>query len=97
MRPYIHVSEPPCGAVRQVLLHDWDPIGVGDHPCAQDEYDSYIAGIIRLVAGGADSFRLADHLYQLETVCMGLPGGRGRRVDVARKLLSLLGSDYLER
>ena len=32
-------------AIRQVLLHDWDPIGVADVPEAQDEYDSYISQI----------------------------------------------------
>ncbi len=28
--------------IRDVLVHDWDPVGVGGVPEAQDEYDSYV-------------------------------------------------------
>jgi hypothetical protein len=28
--------------VRQILLHDWDPIGIQDVPEASDEYDRYV-------------------------------------------------------
>ena len=27
-------------AIREILLRDWDPVGVADVPEAQDEYDS---------------------------------------------------------
>ncbi len=37
-------------SIRQVLLHDWDPIGVADEPAAQDEYDAYVGGVYRLLA-----------------------------------------------
>ena len=29
-------------AIHQILLHEWDPIGVAHEPAAHDEYDSYI-------------------------------------------------------
>ena len=38
---------------RQVLLADWDPIGIRDVPQARDEYDGYAATIVRMLAGGA--------------------------------------------
>jgi hypothetical protein len=31
--------------IRQVLLKEWDPVGVGKDTDIQDEYDSYIGGI----------------------------------------------------
>jgi hypothetical protein len=58
-------------AIRQVLLQ-WDPIGVAEHPEAQDEYDSYIGGVYRLLAAGASAAEIAEHLYQIEVGSMGL-------------------------
>ena len=76
-------------AIRQVLLHDWDPIGVSDIPEAHDEYDSYVGGIYRLLASGASEYQIIERLYNLETVSMGLPGGRARLKGVAEKLSEL--------
>jgi hypothetical protein len=41
--------------IRQILLHDWDPVGVRDQPSAQREYDSYVGGLYRLLAEGAST------------------------------------------
>jgi hypothetical protein len=59
--------------IRQVLLHDWDPIGVADEPQAQDEYDSYVGAIYRLLASRASEQEIADHLGKIETEGMELP------------------------
>lgn len=48
-------------SIRLVLLHDWDPIGVQNEPAAQDEYDSYVGGVYRLLASGATEQQVADH------------------------------------
>jgi hypothetical protein len=32
-------------AIRDVLMRDWDPIGVAAIPEAAEEYDSYIASV----------------------------------------------------
>jgi hypothetical protein len=77
-------------AVREVLLREWDPIGVADHPECSDEYDRYARAICRYLEEGIDEFRLTAYLSQVQTVGMGLS-----RVDderdrlVARRLLSL--------
>ncbi|HEY0077582.1 MAG TPA: hypothetical protein VGB73_02980 [Pyrinomonadaceae bacterium] len=75
--------------IRQILLHEWDPIGVSDVPEAQDEYDSYVGGIYRLLASGASEHQVVERLYQLETVSMGLDGERERLGEVARRLVEL--------
>lgn len=58
--------------IRMVLLEDWDPIGVAGVPEAQDEYDSYIGPIYRLLASDASVEQLAQHLQEIETTQMGL-------------------------
>jgi hypothetical protein len=58
--------------IRLVLLHDWDPLGVADEPSAQDEYDSYVGGVYRLLASGASAQEIADHLWEIETDVMGI-------------------------
>ena len=40
-------------AIREVLIREWDPIHIQDVPEAQDEYDGYVGGVYRLLAGGA--------------------------------------------
>ena len=58
--------------IRRVLLEVWDPIGVRDVPQAQDEYDSYVGGIYRLLAEKAPDEKIVDYLYWVETDQMGL-------------------------
>lgn len=58
-------------SIRHILLHDWDPIGVADEPQAQDEYDSYIGGVYRLLASGASTTQVAEHLARVEHDSMG--------------------------
>jgi hypothetical protein len=76
-------------AVHVILIEEWDPIGVKSHPGAEDEYDGYIGGIVRLLLGGADKVRLADHLRRLEVGSMGLSGDEQRLSRVAESLLRL--------
>ena len=78
------------GSIRQVLLHDWDPIGIRDGPGAGDEYDSYIGGVYRLLASGVSEDELVEHLWRIETVNMGLASlDRDKLRPVARRLQGL--------
>jgi len=77
-------------SIRQVLLRDWDPIGVSDVPEARDEYDAYIGGVYRLLASGASEDEIIEHLHRIESDTIGMPavdreGLRG----VVRKLTKL--------
>lgn len=77
-------------SIRQVLLHEWDPIGVAGIPEAQDEYDSYVGGVYRLLALGASDEQIAEHLWEIETVTMGLPAiERSRLHPVVQKLRTI--------
>jgi hypothetical protein len=76
-------------AIREILLRDWDPIGVADIAGAQDEYDSYIPGIYGRLIHRVSEQELFDHLWQIETQHMGLFGDRGKTQQVTQKLLLL--------
>jgi hypothetical protein len=70
------------------LFYDWDPIGINDSG-PDDEYDSYIGNIYRLLASGASEIQIVERLYQIETIDLGLNGNRQQLRNVAEKLLKL--------
>lgn len=72
--------------IREILLKEWDPVGVGDIAEASDEYDGYIGGIYRLLALGADESKIVEHLYHIETAYMGLSLKKQRLHVVAQSL-----------
>ncbi len=75
-------------SIRRILFYDWDPIGINDAG-ADDEYDSYVGSIYRLLASGADEYKIIERLYQFETNSMGLDGSREKLKNVAEKLMKL--------
>lgn len=76
-------------AIRAVLMHEWDPIGVGDVPQAQDEYDSYIPQIYGMLVRREPKHKLVDFLWWSETEHMGLYGNRHRTERVADLLMQI--------
>ena len=77
-------------SIRDILLRDWDPIGINDVPEAQDEYDSYVGGVYRLLASHCSSQQMVDHLAKIESQTMGLgTGNREHLKQVANQLLGL--------
>jgi hypothetical protein len=81
--------EQKLGLVRKVLLNNWDPIGVKDERSAQDEYDAYLPGILRLVDERVPVDDLAKHLTDITTLKMGLVEVEERDRAVAERLLHL--------
>jgi hypothetical protein len=75
--------------IREILLKEWDPIGVRDIPEAQDEYDSYIAKIHNLLSSEKPLLEIFNYLWWLETEHMGLPGNKKRTEIFAKKLWTL--------
>jgi len=77
-------------SIRQVLFHDWDPVSVGDNPNLQDEYDSYIAPVYRILSGSRSEQELIDYLFRTERDTMGLSCESPDHLrPVAQKLLAL--------
>ena len=76
-------------AVRRILIRAWDPIGVADVPEAQDEYDSYVAGVCSRLIRKVPRQELFDYLWHVETECKELGGDRERTGRVVDLLLEL--------
>ncbi len=85
-----------CGnraRVRQILLHDWDPIGVQDIDQASDEYDGYADQVYAMLTDeSATVDKIAAYLYKIAAEHMGL--GRNRHLaetckSVAETLVAL--------
>lgn len=77
-------------AIRQILYRDWDPIGVcGAAP--EDEYDSYIGGVYRILATSRSEQALIEFLSKVESDLLASsdPASRGRLRSVVKKLLAL--------
>ena len=76
-------------SIREVLIREWDPIHVQGVPEAQDEYDSYIGGVYRLLANGASESEIATHLPSVERESMGFVTSTEALLPVARRLKQL--------
>lgn len=75
--------------IGQILREEWDPIGVTGIPEACDEYESYVADLMRLIAKGASQKDILNFLWWVETTHMGLVGNREKTEQIAEKLASL--------
>lgn len=75
--------------MRRVLRYIWDPIGLGAE-LPDDEYDSYVPGLIALVRSlTAFEAEIAAHLSRIEAEMMGLSPDPARATRAARALLGL--------
>lgn len=82
-------------AIRQILLREWDPIGVCEIAEAQDEYDAYVAEVYRLLSRRVGAQEIFDYLWWLERDHMGLSGDRQRTRGIAEKLAALVTEGVL--
>lgn len=75
--------------VDEILLHEWDPIGVCDIPEACDEYSSYAPGLLGFAMRGNVDV-VANQLHRIANEHMGLSRDN-RTLDrlVAQKLVDL--------
>ena len=84
-----HRSKEIQAAIREVLYRDWDPIGVaGEWP--EDEYDSYIGPVYRLLVSTPSRDAVAQELKRIEAEHLGFEGTKAEDLlTVADKLLAI--------
>ena len=58
-------------AIHDVLIEEWDPIGVGGVPEAQDEYDAYVPGVYRHLVQRSPMRDLANYYPRKPRLCRG--------------------------
>ena len=76
--------------IKKILINEWDPIGVRDINEAQDEYDSYVPAIYKMLVLRKSSHEIFEYLWWVETEHMGLTGDRQHTESIAERLLSLV-------
>jgi len=82
-------------AIRRALLTEWDPIGVNGVAEAQDEYDSYVPTIYKMLISRKPRHELFDYLWWLETEHMALAGDRRATERFVDRLMQI--PDEIER
>ena len=75
--------------IKKAIIEEWDPIGVGYLPEAQDEYDSYISMIYELLFLRRPKSEIFDFLWWVETQHMGLKGEKIKTEQFAQRLIDL--------
>jgi hypothetical protein len=75
--------------IQKILLKEWDPIGIQDIPEAQDEYDSYVSDVYKLIQSKRTESEVFDYLWGIETEHMGLSGDKKHTQTIAHKLFKL--------
>jgi hypothetical protein len=78
--------------IRDILMKNWDPIGVENEPVAQDEYDGYIGYIVSKLQEDASVVEIADTLIEFESVNMGMLADKIRALKVAQILINYISS-----
>ncbi|MBI2804021.1 MAG: hypothetical protein HYX68_03450 [Planctomycetes bacterium] len=77
-------------AVQDILVSEWNPLGVKGHPDCRDEYDSFAIAFVPLLQAGADEFKIAGRLSLIQRVEKGLKNVNDERNhQVARRLHEL--------
>jgi hypothetical protein len=83
--------------VREVLMRDWDPIGVAAIPEASDEYDEYAnRAYVMLMDERATAAVIAGYLFEVAGEHMGLPqtADLAERSDRAARTLVALRPEF---
>jgi hypothetical protein len=59
--------------VRDILMREWDPIGVADAPEASDEYDAYVGTVyVMLMDQRASKDEITAYLFDVAANHMGI-------------------------
>jgi hypothetical protein len=75
--------------IRQVLVKIWDPVGIKDEPHAQDEYDSYIGGVFRLLVNHSGDREIEDYLWKIIEGKIHVHPQKGATKDAVKALRSI--------
>jgi len=54
--------------VRDILINEWDPIGISGTPNAEDEYDSYLYDIVSYINKKSNYKEIFDFLCTLQKI-----------------------------
>jgi hypothetical protein len=80
---------PELEEIKRLLWEEWDPIGVNETDCPDDEYDGYAFQVFSKLKGGTTLQDVEAYLEWAETENMGLSSSSGRNRLIAQKIIDL--------
>ena len=81
------------GRVREILMRDWDPIGISGIAETADEYDAYVGrAYVMLMDERASAEAIAAYLLEIATGKMGLGSDAGNLAERSAKAAAALVS-----
>jgi hypothetical protein len=81
--------------IRDVLLENWDPIGISNNPNLRDEYDLYIPKILHILKKvSVNKSNIFLCLQEIEIYIMEIPEDP-KRIDLTAQILLNLVSHNL--
>jgi hypothetical protein len=75
-------------AVKEILLNEWDPIGIRSNTNAKSEYDSYALRIVGMLYNGTNESEIAGYLDEIVNE-LGLKVNADLSRSVSKKICSL--------
>jgi hypothetical protein len=76
--------------IRDVFLHDWDPLGIGDlKDWPEDEYDSYVMPMYSLLRQQKSEAAISAYLAQVYEHIVGSPLPPEKLTEPAPKFLRI--------
>jgi hypothetical protein len=85
-------------SIQEILLHDWDPISIGDNHLLADEYNMYVFDIYRIfLAGSANHEVLYDYLTRQENDTIGASVEKMQRMKAVDKLIQLFKDNNTQK
>ena len=76
--------------IREVLIRDWDPMGLSDAAQTPDDYDAVARELHALITDPETTAeRIAAYLRWVEREQMGLQRRPGRATEAARRVMAL--------
>jgi hypothetical protein len=80
---------PDLERIERLLWEEWDPIGVNETDCPNDEYDSYAIQVFSKLKSGVNVRELEAYLDWADSENMGLSGLPGRNREIAQRIIDL--------
>lgn len=75
--------------VKDILMNDWDPIGIKNNPNAKAEYDEYALRIVGMLYSGSNENKIVEYLNMVVAQDLGLPVNDVISKMVSKKLIGL--------
>ena len=74
--------------IGNILLQEWDPIGVNGVPEAADEYNSYLPVVFNKAMNNESAEAIANYLKEIEMERMSLNCNMQKNKEIALKIIN---------